>query len=109
MAVQQQGCRSGTLGSFAKKSAAARFRADTACALVQESMWMVVGFEVMPCSIKREKGDTVEYVRCNLWGEDNNPAPQEIRKDADIIYTCAFAASHMCALSMQAVWPSLAR
>jgi hypothetical protein len=76
---------------------------------VQESMWMVVGFEVMPCSIKREKGDTVEYVRFNLWGEDNNPAPQEIRKDADIIYTCASAASHMCTLPMQAVWPSLAR
>lgn len=52
-------------------------------------MWMVVGFEVMPCSIKREKGDTVEQVRCSPWGDPSNPTPQKIHKGAEIIYTCA--------------------
>ena len=54
-----------------------------------ESMWMVVGFEVMPCSIKREKGDKVEFVKCNPWGDPTNPEPQKIYEGADIIYTCA--------------------
>lgn len=54
-----------------------------------ESMWMVVGFEVMPCSIKREKGDEVERVKCNPWGDVSNPEPQKIYDGADIIYTCA--------------------
>lgn len=57
-----------------------------------ESMWMVVGFEVMPCSIKREKGDPVEEVKCNPWGDPTNPVPQQIYKGADIIYTCAGSA-----------------
>ena len=49
----------------------------------------MVGFEVMPCSIKREKGDAVEDVKCNPWGDPSNPEPQEVHEGADIIYTCA--------------------
>ena len=41
------------------------------------------------CSIKREKGDTIEEVKCNPWGDPTNPEPQKIYKGADIIYTCA--------------------
>lgn len=61
-----------------------------------ESMWMVVGFEVMPCSIKREKGDTVELVKCNPWGDASNPEPQKIYEGADIIYTCASLVHSSC-------------
>jgi transmembrane 9 superfamily member 2/4 len=53
----------------------------------EEPMWMVVGFEVMPCSIKREKGDKVEHVKCAPYGDPSNPEPQRVSEGADIIYT----------------------
>lgn len=39
-------------------------------------MWMVVGFEVMPCSIKRVKGEPLEDIPCKPWGDADNPEPQ---------------------------------
>jgi hypothetical protein len=50
-------------------------------------MWMVVGFEVMPCSIKREKGDKVEFVFCDPYLHPDKPEHQMIYEGADIIYT----------------------
>lgn len=53
-----------------------------------KEMWMVVGFEVMPCSIKREAGQPVQHVRCKPVGMDKNPPPaQEISEGQDIVYT----------------------
>jgi hypothetical protein len=51
------------------------------------TMWMVVGFEVMPCSIKREKGDEVTNVACKPWGDASNPEAQKVYEGADIVYT----------------------
>lgn len=39
-------------------------------------MWMVVGFEVMPCSIRRTKGEPLENIPCKPWGAQDNPEPQ---------------------------------
>lgn len=54
---------------------------------------MVVGFEVVPCSIKREQGDDVQQVMCPSWDDTANPEPQKVYEGADIIYTCAFHAT----------------
>ena len=47
-------------------------------AAVQEAtaMWMVAGFEVMPCSIKRLKGEALEQIACKPRGDEANPEPQ---------------------------------
>ena len=50
-------------------------------------MWMIVGFEVMPCSIKRVYGDAIETVSCKPWPNDENPEPQEIKEGADVLYS----------------------
>ena len=55
--------------------------------IVPKEMWMVVGFEVMPCSIARVYGDKVVDVACKPLGSAGNPAPQAITEGADIIYT----------------------
>lgn len=52
-----------------------------------EDMWMVVGFEVMPCSVKRTFGDTIEPVKCKPWPFEGNPEPQPIVEGADIVYS----------------------
>lgn len=40
--------------------------------------WEVVGFEVMPCSIKRLKpeGEPLKSFKCRPWGDPRNPEPQ---------------------------------
>ncbi|KAL3151993.1 hypothetical protein ABBQ32_001114 [Trebouxia sp. C0010 RCD-2024] len=50
------------------------------------SMYMVVGFEVMACSIKRKAGARVEPLSC-VGNEDRVPEPQEVTADAKIVYT----------------------
>lgn len=68
----------------------AKAEADVKSAPVvgERDMWMVVGFEVMPCSIARDAGaKEVKYVPCSPWGHADNPAPQVIQEGADIVYT----------------------
>ncbi|KAF5836931.1 Endomembrane protein 70-domain-containing protein [Dunaliella salina] len=48
--------------------------------------YMVVGFEVVPCSIKREAGQPIEDVACGYENE-NRFGPQEIEEGVDIVYT----------------------
>lgn len=50
------------------------------------SMYMVVGFEVMACSIKRKAGARVEALSC-VGNDDRPPEPQEVVKDARVVYT----------------------
>eukprot|EP00892_Ulva_mutabilis_P012316 jgi/Ulvmu1/9457/UM052_0023.1 len=52
-----------------------------------KTMWMVVGFEVMPCSIKRTAGEPLEKVACKPWGDKANPEPQVVAEGEDIVYT----------------------
>lgn len=49
----------------------------------EEEYFMVVGFEVAPCSIKRKAGKPIENVAC----DDGKVQPQEIVVGADIVYT----------------------
>eukprot|EP01025_Chloroclados_australasicus_P052878 TRINITY_DN6182_c0_g2_i1.p1 TRINITY_DN6182_c0_g2~~TRINITY_DN6182_c0_g2_i1.p1 ORF type:complete len:676 (+),score=29.99 TRINITY_DN6182_c0_g2_i1:38-2029(+) len=49
--------------------------------------WMIVGFEVMPCSIKRDAGKKIEDITCGLRGDANNPPAQEIKEGEEIVYT----------------------
>lgn len=42
----------------------------------EKDLWMIVGFEVMPCSIKRTKGEPLEHIACKPWGDESNPPPQ---------------------------------
>ena len=63
---------------------------DLAAAAAHESMWMVVGFEVMPCSIKRVFGDPLEDITCAPWSygkPEDRPEPQPIAEGLDIVYT----------------------
>ena len=48
---------------------------------------MIVGFEVMPCSVKRTFGDAIGPVNCKPWPHDANPEPQLIEEGADILYS----------------------
>ncbi|GAB4818902.1 hypothetical protein N2152v2_005948 [Parachlorella kessleri] len=53
-----------------------------------EKMFMVVGFEVVACSIKREAGQPIQNIPCPQSPDDPNaPAPQEVTKDAKVVYT----------------------
>ena len=60
---------------------------DAATASAHGEMWMVVGFEVMPCSVKRTFGDPIQQVRCMPWPNDENPTPQEVKAGEDIVYS----------------------
>ncbi|KAK9807028.1 hypothetical protein WJX72_011093 [[Myrmecia] bisecta] len=53
---------------------------------IDDSMYMVVGFEVMACSIAREAGRKLEDISC-ITDDGHPPTPQEVKKDAKIVYT----------------------
>jgi len=49
---------------------------------------MVVGFEIMPCSISRNYKEPIQNVACGPPGTSGtNPAPQEIKEGAYIVYS----------------------
>eukprot|EP01025_Chloroclados_australasicus_P055854 TRINITY_DN6857_c0_g1_i2.p1 TRINITY_DN6857_c0_g1~~TRINITY_DN6857_c0_g1_i2.p1 ORF type:complete len:448 (-),score=23.30 TRINITY_DN6857_c0_g1_i2:465-1808(-) len=48
---------------------------------------MVVGFEIMPCSIYRNHKEPIQNVACGLPDSPSNPAPQEIIEGAYIVYS----------------------
>lgn len=48
-------------------------------------MYMIVGFEVAPCSIKRNYNKPIENIVCD--GSDRVPPPQEIVEGERIMYT----------------------
>lgn len=51
-------------------------------------MYMIVGFEVVACSIKREPGKPAADVMCPQYANDPAaPPPQEVVKGAEIVYT----------------------
>lgn len=52
----------------------------------EEPYYMIVGFEVSPCSIKREAGKPVDDVVCGVDGDSHIPR-QEIVEGAKIVYT----------------------
>lgn len=49
----------------------------------EEPYYMVVGFEVAPCSIAREAGKPIENVVC----DDTKVQPQELKEGAKIVYS----------------------
>eukprot|EP00879_Flechtneria_rotunda_P009211 GHRR01009644.1.p1 GENE.GHRR01009644.1~~GHRR01009644.1.p1 ORF type:complete len:502 (+),score=157.04 GHRR01009644.1:1316-2821(+) len=49
------------------------------------TMYMIVGFEVAPCSVKRTPGKPIEGVMCDV--PDNMPTPQEVKEGEKIMYT----------------------
>ncbi|KAG2491788.1 hypothetical protein HYH03_009948 [Edaphochlamys debaryana] len=51
-----------------------------------ELYYMVVGFEVSPCSIARKAGADIEDIVCGV-DDDSHITPQEIKLGADIVYT----------------------
>ncbi|GFH07080.1 transmembrane 9 superfamily member [Haematococcus lacustris] len=51
-----------------------------------EPYYMVVGFEVSPCSIARKAGEPLEDIICGL-GDDSHVAPQEVVEGARIVYS----------------------
>jgi transmembrane 9 superfamily member 2/4 len=55
----------------------------------QPDMWMVVGFEVVACSIKRQPGQPIDpNLSCGVSPDDPDaPEPQEVKKDGQIVYT----------------------
>jgi len=53
-----------------------------------EKMYMVVGFEVVACSIARTPGQNLKDIRCAASPDDPGaPAPQEVKEGARVIYT----------------------
>ncbi|EFN55304.1 hypothetical protein CHLNCDRAFT_134265 [Chlorella variabilis] len=56
---------------------------------VGQKMYMIVGFEVVACSIKREPGEPInKNLMCPQSPDDANaPEPQEVKKGAEIVYT----------------------
>lgn len=48
-------------------------------------MYMIVGFEVSPCSLKRTAGKPIENIVCE--GADRVPPPQEVKEGEKIMYT----------------------
>lgn len=51
-----------------------------------KEMYMVVGFEVSPCSIQREPGKEIEEVVCGV-DNDAHIVAQEVKEGAKIVYT----------------------
>jgi transmembrane 9 superfamily protein 2/4 len=47
-------------------------------------MYMVVGFEVSPCSIQRAAGKEIEPIMCST---EKPPIPQEVKLGGKIVYT----------------------
>jgi transmembrane 9 superfamily member 2/4 len=53
-----------------------------------ETLYMVVGFEVVACSIKRTPGQALKNVPCPGSVDDPSaPAPQEVKEGAKIVYS----------------------
>uniref|UniRef100_A0A383W4V4 Transmembrane 9 superfamily member n=1 Tax=Tetradesmus obliquus TaxID=3088 RepID=A0A383W4V4_TETOB len=50
-----------------------------------DQMYMIVGFEVSPCSIKRTAGKPIEDIMCD--NIDRVPTPQEVKEGEKIMYT----------------------
>mmetsp|Transcript_15649 Transcript_15649/g.38973 ORF Transcript_15649/g.38973 Transcript_15649/m.38973 type:complete len:700 (-) Transcript_15649:257-2356(-) len=72
-----------------KSSAAATAAAankDDGSADDPTAFYMVVGFEVSPCSIAREAGKAAEDIVCGV-DDDAHITPQEITEGAKIVYT----------------------
>eukprot|EP00892_Ulva_mutabilis_P012311 jgi/Ulvmu1/9452/UM052_0017.1 len=59
------------------------------CAVQAETapQWMIVGLQVLPCSIKRTQGEPLEQILCRPWGSKENPEPQVVAEGEDIVYT----------------------
>lgn len=48
---------------------------------IGEKMYMIVGFEVVACSIKREAGQPIRNIPCpQTFDDPNAPAPQEVTR-----------------------------
>lgn len=67
-----------------------------------EPMYMVVGFEVMACSIARVAGQKPKDVSCIDTLEGKPPAPQEITKGMARAGDCPTACSAQLGLSARA-------
>lgn len=53
-----------------------------------EKMYMIVGFEVVACSIKRTPGAALKNIPCPSSPSDPSaPAPQEVKEGSKIVYT----------------------
>lgn len=62
--------------------------ADLSAALPGEKMYMVVGFEVVSCSIKRTPGQPLKNIPCPMSPDDPAaPTPQEVKEGQRIVYT----------------------
>lgn len=54
----------------------------------EEKLFMIVGFEVVACSIQRNPGKDFKNIPCSPVQNDmNGPAPQEVKEGAEIVYT----------------------
>lgn len=91
----QPGAFGGLAAAFEGALASVRRRllADSGTAAVggeeeeeDEPYYMVVGFEVSPCSIERQPGKEIEDIVCGV-DNDDHITPQEIKEGADIVYT----------------------
>lgn len=66
-------------------AATRELQADAPAAASAVEMYMVVGFEVSPCSIKRTPGKPVEHLICD--NGDKLPPAQEVKEGEKIMYT----------------------
>lgn len=65
-----------------------QFEDDDDGPLPGEEMWMVVGFEVIPCSIKRQPGKPIDSdIDCLPYDDPNASEPQQVTKDQEIVYS----------------------
>lgn len=72
---------------LAAAGSAARSLQEDAAAGSEDAtqMYMIVGFEVAPCSLYRKAGKPIENIVCD--SADRQPAPQEIKEGEKIMYT----------------------
>ena len=83
---QQQEPRSDVIGRKRQSSQRKLSGSDAADDSGKAPFYMIVGFEVSPCSIKREAGKPIDDIVCGV-DDDSHFSAQEIVEGAEIVYS----------------------
>ncbi|KAL4428185.1 hypothetical protein ABPG75_002274 [Micractinium tetrahymenae] len=88
---KKAGKKAGNAGKQIKGGRGRQAAAATAAVKLApgQKMYMIVGFEVVACSIKRTPGEAINKgLMCpQSLGDPNAPEPQEVKKGESIVYT----------------------
>lgn len=65
-----------------------------------EKMYMIVGFEVVACSIKREAGKEIQNIPCRSPDDADAPEPQEVSKGKPAFSFSCSPSAQLCVLGV---------